>query len=493
MSTSTTSLSPREQEIVDGVKTDLLIGGEWRPATGGGTIPVEDPATGLEFARVADATPEDAEAALAAAHAGMAELAKLSPRERSAILQKASELITQHTEELAMLMTLELGKPLAESRGEVAYGASFFWWFAGEAVRFKGESRQSADGSGRTLVSRQPVGPSLFITPWNFPLAMGARKLAPAIAAGCTSIVKPAKLTPLTMLKLGELLLEAGLPGGAISILTANSASSVTSPLIEDQRLKKLSFTGSTEVGQKLVASSAPNLLRLSMELGGNAPLIVFDDADLDVAVEGAFQAKMRNGGEACTSANRILVQSGIADAFIEKLTARMAAVKVGRGTEEGVGLGAMVDQDQLDKIAELVDDATAKGAKVATGGERVGDTGYFYAATVLTDVPDDARLLKEEIFGPVAPVRIFETEDDAIAEANATEYGLISYLFTTDLARGHRVAAALESGMVGLNRGVISSSDAPFGGIKHSGYGREGGAEGIEEYLETKYLSMPF
>ncbi len=493
MTATSTSLSAHEQAVLAGVPTGLLIAGEWRPASGGGTIGVEDPATGIEIARVADATPDDARAALDAAHEAQAAMAALSPRERSNILHKASELITAHTEELALLMTLELGKPLAESRGEVAYGASFFWWFSGEAVRFKGEAKQSSDGNGRTIVSRQPVGPSLFITPWNFPLAMGARKLAPAIAAGCTSIVKPAKLTPLTMLKLGELLIEAGLPDGALNILTANSARDVTGPLIEDPRLKKLSFTGSTEVGQKLVESSAPNLLRLSMELGGNAPLLVFDDADLDVAVEGAFQAKMRNGGEACTSANRILVQRGIAEAFTEKFVARMAAVKVGRGTEEGVGLGSMVDQDQLDKISELVEDAKAKGAKVATGGERVGTTGYFYAPTVLTDVPDDARLLKEEIFGPVAPIRIFDTEEQALAEANGTEYGLISYLFTRDLARGHRVAAALESGMVGLNRGVISAADAPFGGIKHSGYGREGGAEGIEEYLETKYLSMPF
>lgn len=492
MTASATSLTDHEQRVLAGVKTGLLIGGAWRAATGGGTVAVEDPATGLEIARVADATPEDAEAALAAAHEGQAAMAALSPRERSTILQKTADLITEHTEELALLMTLELGKPLAESRGEVAYGASFFWWFSGEAVRFKGEFKQSADGAGRTLVSRQPVGPSLFITPWNFPLAMGARKLAPAIAAGCTSIVKPAKLTPLTMLKLAELLQEAGLPDGGVNVITAASAGKTTGPLIEDRRLKKLSFTGSTEVGQKLVEAAAPNLLRVSMELGGNAPLIVFDDADLDVAVEGAYLAKMRNGGEACTSANRILVQRGIADAFIEKFTAKMADVKVGRGTEEGVGLGSMVDADQVDKIAELVDDAVSKGAKVATGGERVGDVGHFYAATVLTDVPDDARLLKEEIFGPVAPIRVFDEEADAIAEANDTEYGLISYLFTQDLARGHRVAAALESGMVGLNRGVISSADAPFGGVKHSGYGREGGAEGIEEYLETKYLSMP-
>ena len=493
MTASTTSLSAHEQQVVDGTPKDLLIGGQWRAASGGATIGVEDPATGIEIARVADATPQDAVAALDAAHEAQAALAALSPRERSEILHRTSQLITEHTEELALLMTLELGKPLAESRGECAYSASFFWWFSGEAVRFKGEFRQSADGAGRTLVSRQPVGPSLFITPWNFPLAMGARKIAPALAAGCTSIVKPAKLTPLTMLKLGQLLQEAGIPDGAVNILTASSARDVTGPLLEDRRLKKLSFTGSTEVGQKLVESSAGNLLRLSMELGGNAPLIVFDDADLDTAVEGAFRAKMRNGGEACTSANRILVQRGIAEAFTEKFVARMAAVKVGRGTEEGVGLGSMVDQDQLDKITEVVQDAKDKGATVATGGERVGETGYFYAATVLTDVPDDARLLKEEIFGPVAPIRLFDTEEQALAEANGTEYGLISYLFTQDLARAHRVAAALESGMVGLNRGVISNADAPFGGIKHSGFGREGGAEGIEEYLDTKYLSMPF
>ncbi len=343
------------------------------------------------------------------------------------------------------------------------------------------------------MVNRHPVGPCLFITPWNFPLAMGARKIAPALAAGCTTITKPAKLTPLTMLRLGELLQEAGAPDGTVNILTAGSARTVSETLIGDRRLRKLSFTGSTEVGQKLAEAAAPNLLRVSMELGGNAPLIVFDDADLDVAVEGAFQAKLRNGGEACTAANRILVQSGIAEAFTRKFTERMAAVKVGRGTEEGVGLGSMVDGDQLAKISELVDDATSKGAQVACGGERVGETGYFYAATVLTDVPDDARLLTEEIFGPVAPIRVFETEEQAVTEANATEYGLIAYLFTGDLARGHRVADALETGMVGLNRGVISNADAPFGGVKYSGYGREGGAEGIEEYLETKYLSMPY
>ena len=493
MTTSISSLTDHERAVLAKVPTGLLIGGEWRPATGGGTLAVEDPATGLELARVADGTADDARAAMDAADAGIAAMAALSPRERSEILQRASQLITEHTEELALLMTLELGKPLAESRGEVAYGASFFWWFAGEAVRLGGEYRASADGKGRTLVQRQPVGPCFFITPWNFPLAMGARKLAPAIAAGCTSIVKPAKLTPLTMLYLAKLLEEAGLPAGGVNVITANSARAVSEPLIGDPRLRKLSFTGSTEVGQKLVEQAAQNLLRVSMELGGNAPLVVFDDADLDVAVEGAFMAKMRNGGEACTAANRIIVQRGIAEAFTAKFVERMAAVKVGRGTEEGVGLGAMVDQDQIDKIAELVDDAVAKGAKVACGGEKLGDVGYFYAATVLTDVPDDARLLTEEIFGPVAPIRIFDTEDQAVDEANATEYGLIAYLFTNDLARGHRVASNLETGMVGLNRGVISSADAPFGGIKHSGYGREGGAEGIEEYVETKYISMPF
>ncbi len=493
MTTSITSLSDRERALLATIPSELLIGGEWRPATGGGTIAVEDPATGLEIGRIADGTPDDARAAMDAAHEGMQAMAALSPRERSEILQRTSQLLTERTEDLALLMTLELGKPLEESRGEVAYGASFFWWFAGEAVRLGGEYKQSADGKGRTLVQRQPVGPCLFITPWNFPLAMGARKLAPAIAAGCTSIVKPAKLTPLTMLLLAQILEEAGLPAGGVNVITANSARDVTEPLIGDRRLRKLSFTGSTEVGQKLVEQAAPNLLRVSMELGGNAPLVIFDDADLDVAVEGAYMAKMRNGGEACTAANRILVQRGIAEAFTERYVERMKAVKVGRGTEEGVGLGAMVDQDQLDKIAELVDDAVDKGATVACGGERLEGPGHFYAATVLTDVPDDARLLTEEIFGPVAPIRVFDDEDQAVAEANATEYGLIAYLFTNDLSRGHRVASRLETGMVGLNRGVISSADAPFGGVKHSGYGREGGAEGIEEYVETKYISMPF
>ena len=493
MSTQTSSLSAGERELLARTPTKLLIGGTWRDGSGGDTFPVEDPATGAELAQVADATAQDVAAALDAADAAQADFAALAPMERSEILSRTAQLLLDHTEELALLMTLELGKPLAESHGEVAYGASFFSWFAGEAVRSKGEFRRGADGKGRTMVNRHPVGPCLFITPWNFPLAMGARKIAPALAAGCTTITKPAKLTPLTMLRLGELLQEAGAPDGTVNIITAGSARTVSETLIGDRRLRKLSFTGSTEVGQKLAEAAAPNLLRVSMELGGNAPLIVFDDADLDVAVEGAFQAKLRNGGEACTAANRILVQSGIAEAFTQKFTERMAAVKVGRGTEEGVGLGSMVDGDQLAKISELVDDATSKGAKVACGGERVGEMGYFYAATVLTDVPDDARLLKEEIFGPVAPIRVFETEEQAVTEANATEYGLIAYLFTGDLARGHRVADALETGMVGLNRGVISSADAPFGGVKYSGYGREGGAEGIEEYLETKYLSMPY
>lgn len=493
MTSTLSSLPEHERELLQRIPTQLLIGGQWRDASGGATAAVEDPATGLELAQVADATPADGMAALDAATAAQSAMAALSPRERSEILQRTSQLITEHTEELALLMTLELGKPLAESRGEVAYGASFFWWFAGEAVRTSGVYRQSADGNGRTMVQRQPVGPCLFITPWNFPLAMGARKLAPAIAAGCPSIVKPALLTPLTMLRLAQLLEEAGLPAGGVNVLTTTASRAVTEPLLLDRRLRKLSFTGSTEVGQALVATAAPNLLRTSMELGGNAPLIVFDDADLDVAVEGAFMAKLRNGGEACTAANRILVQRGVAEEFTKRFVERMAAVKVGRGTEDGVGLGAMVDQNQLDKIGELVDDAVRKGAQIACGGERVGSTGFFYAPTVLTNVPDTARLLTEEIFGPVAPIRIFETEEQAVTEANATEYGLIAYLFTQDLARGHRVAGALETGMVGLNRGVISSADAPFGGIKHSGFGREGGAEGIEEYLETKYISMPF
>lgn len=491
-SSHASALSQRERELLERTPAQLLIGGVWRDGSAGGRIAVEDPSSGETIAHVADGTADDVLAAMTAADDAQAGFAALSPRERSDILSRTAALLTEHTDELALLMTLELGKPLAESRGEVAYSASFFWWFAGEAVRLKGESRRSADGAGHTLVTRRPVGPSLMITPWNFPLAMGARKIAPAIAAGCTSVVKPAKLTPLTMLRLGELLIEAGAPAGVVNMVTTRSASTVSDTLLGDRRLRKLSFTGSTAVGQNLAQAAAPNLLRVSMELGGNAPLIVFDDADLDVAVEGAFAAKMRNGGEACTSANRILVQAGIADEFTRRFTERMAAVKVGRGTEQGVGLGPMVDADQVHKIAELVDDARARGARALCGGERVGERGHFYAPTVLTDVPDEARLLREEIFGPVAPIRVFTTEQEALTEANATEYGLIAYVFTSDLARGHRVAAALETGMVGLNRGVISATDAPFGGVKWSGYGREGGAEGIEEYLETQYVSMP-
>jgi succinate-semialdehyde dehydrogenase / glutarate-semialdehyde dehydrogenase len=481
------------REVADRTPKGLCVDGEWRAPRGGATLPVEDPATGTVIAEVADARAADATDALDAAVRAQASWAATPPRERGEVLRRAFETVMARRDDLAALMTLEMGKPFAESQAEVAYAAEFLRWFSEEAVRIDGGYLIAPGGGSRVVTMRQPVGPCLLITPWNFPMAMGTRKIGPALAAGCTMVVKPAELTPLTTLFLMRLFQEAGLPDGVLGVVPTSDAAGVSGPLIADPRLRKLTFTGSTPVGVRLLKQAADNVLRTSMELGGNAPLLVFDDADLDTAVEGAFQAKMRNGGEACTAANRILVQSGIAEAFTAKFTERMAAVKVGRGTEEGVGLGSLVDEDQVSKVAELVDDATSKGAKIACGGKRVGESGYFYEATVLTDVPDDARLLEEEIFGPVAPIRVFEHEADGVAEANATQYGLIAYLFTQDLARGHRVAAALETGMVGLNRGVISSADAPFGGIKHSGFGREGGAEGIEEYLETKYLSMPF
>ena len=390
-----------------------------------------------------------------------------------------------------MLMTLEMGKPLAESRGEVAYAAEFFRWFSEEAVRIDGRYAEAPNRSSRLLVMKQPVGPCLLITPWNFPLAMGTRKIGPAIAAGCTMVVKPAKQTPLSMLALADVLARAGLPPGVLNVITASSASRVMGPLIADPRARKLSFTGSTEVGRALVAQSAVQLLRTSMELGGNAPFIVFEDADLDAAVEGALLAKMRNGGEACTAANRFYIHERIFDAFATKLAARMDALTVGRGTEPGVDVGPLIDAVERDKVAALVDSARQGGATALAGGEPLEGPGWFYRPTVLVDVPDDARVLHEEIFGPVAPLRSFADEDEAIAAANATEYGLVAYLYTESLRRALRVSEQLETGMLGVNQGIVSNAAAPFGGVKHSGIGREGGREGIEEYLETRYLAI--
>ena len=486
-----TTISPtQEHQIIDQVPKQLYIGGEWVDG-GEGVLGVEDPATGETLCEVADASPQDATAALDAAVEAGPEFAKHPPRERGEILRRAFEAITARSEELAVLMTLEMGKPIAESKAEIAYGAEFFRWFAEQAVRIDGRYAVSPNGQGRLLTMKQPVGPCLLITPWNFPLAMGTRKIGPAVAAGCTMVVKPAQQTPLSMLMLVKILEEAGLPDGVLNLITASSAGKSTGPLISDPRLRKLSFTGSTEVGRKLMEQASENLLRLSMELGGNAPFIVFDDADLDAAVQGALMAKMRNIGEACTAANRFHVAGPVAEQFAERMAEKMGSMKVGRGTEDGVEVGPLIDDKQRTKVQELVDDAVGRGAKALVGGHARDGAGYFYDPTVLTDIPDDAEVLSEEIFGPVAPVKGFSDEDEAIAAANNTEYGLVAYVYTNDLKRALRVVEGLETGMVGLNQGMVSNPAAPFGGVKQSGFGREGGHEGIEEYLETKYVAV--
>jgi succinate-semialdehyde dehydrogenase/glutarate-semialdehyde dehydrogenase len=486
----TTITAPEEQTVLDNVPKQLYIGGEWRDGAKG-TFAVEDPATAESLCEIADASTDDAKAALDAAVEAGPEWARHPPRERGEILRRAFEAIVAREDELALLMTLEMGKPIKESRAEVAYGAEFLRWFSEQAVRIEGRYATSPNGQGRLLTMQQPVGPCLLITPWNFPLAMGTRKIGPAIAAGCTMVVKPAQLTPLSMLMLAKILEEAGLPKGVLNLVSATSSGETMGPVIADPRLRKLSFTGSTEVGQKLMEQASKNLLRLSMELGGNAPFIVFDDADVDDAVQGALIAKMRNIGEACTAANRFHVADSIAGQFAEKLAEKLGAMKVGRGTEDGIEVGPLIDDSQRSKVTELVDDAVGRGARALVGGHARDGAGYFYDPTVLADVPDDANLLREEIFGPVAPVKAFDDEDAAVAAANDTEYGLVAYLYTSDLKRALRVCERLETGMVGLNQGMVSNAAAPFGGIKHSGFGREGGPEGIEEYLETKYVAV--
>jgi succinate-semialdehyde dehydrogenase/glutarate-semialdehyde dehydrogenase len=480
-----------EQAVLEGVPTELYIGGRWRAASGSGTLPVEDPSTGETLIEVADAQPADALDALASAAEHQAEWAAHPPRERGEILRRAYEALTARREELALLMTLEMGKALAESRAEIAYAADFLRWFSEEAVRIHGRYMVNTTGAGRILTMRQPVGPCVFVTPWNFPMAMGARKLAPAIAAGCTIVVKPAQQTPLSMLALTRILEQAGLPGGVLNTITARRSGAVIEPLLRDGRTRKLSFTGSTEVGRTLIEQSAEQILRVSMELGGNAPFLVFADADLDAAVEGALTAKMRNVGEACTAANRFHVHESLAEEFAGRLAARMGALKVGRGTEPGTEVGPLIDERQRATVTELVGDAVDRGARALTGGAPLEGPGYFFAPTVLADVPPDARALAEEIFGPVAPIATFSTEEEALGAANRTSYGLVAYLYTRDLARALRVAEGLETGMVGLNQGLVSNPAAPFGGVKQSGFGREGGFEGIEEYLETKYVAL--
>jgi len=485
------ALTDTEKSLLARVPTGLFIGGKWRDSSDGRTLNVEDPSTGETLVSVADATIADGAAALDAAVAARADWAATAPRERGEILRRAFVAITARAEEFALLMTLEMGKPLAEARGEVTYGAEFFRWFSEEAVRISGRWSTAPNGATRLVTMKQPVGPTLMITPWNFPLAMGTRKIGPALAAGCTMVVKPAKQTPLSMLALVDLLTDCGVPAGVVNVITTTRTGDVIEPIIRDPRLRKLTFTGSTQVGRTLVEQSAEQLLRVSMELGGNAPFLVFEDADVNAAVDGAMLAKMRNIGEACTAANRFLVHESVAEEFSSKFAAKLASMSVGRGTEDGVTVGPLIDAAAQASVAALVDDATAKGATVVCGGTTVGDNGYFFAPTLLTGVPADALLMREEIFGPVAPIATFTTEAEAIARANDTEYGLVAYVFTRDLSRTLRVSEALEFGMVGINQGIVSNPAAPFGGVKHSGFGREGGFEGIEEYLEVKYLGI--
>ena len=480
-----------ETAVVEAAPTQLFIGGEWRDAGGGETLAVEDPSTGDTLVEVADATADDATAALDACVAVQEEWAQHPPRERGEILRRVFEAMNERADELALLMTLEMGKPLAESKAEIAYASEFLRWFSEEAVRIEGRYATAPNGVGRLITMKQPVGPCYAITPWNFPAAMGTRKIGPAVAAGCTMVIKPAQQTPLSMLALAKLFEEAGLPAGVLNVITSSSSSEVSKPIISDPRLRKLTFTGSTEVGRKLVEQTAEGLLRTSMELGGNAPFIVFPDADVDAAVEGAVIAKMRNIGEACTAANRFHVAGKLADEFTEKLAAKLGEMKVGRGVEDDVKVGPLIDDSQRGTVAELVDDATGKGAQILVGGQARDGAGYFYEPTVLGGVTPDARLLKEEIFGPVAPVISFDDEEAAIAAANDTEYGLVAYVYTRDIKRAFRVVEKLETGMVGLNQGIVSNPAAPFGGVKASGFGREGGPEGIDEYLNIKYVAM--
>src|SRR3954470_17178219 len=435
----------QERSALERVPTQLFVGGQWRDASGGATLDVEDPSTGETIASVADATPDDAKAALDACCAVQQEWAAHPPRERGEILRRAWEALTERADELALVMTLEMGKPVAESKAEITYAGEFLRWFAEEAVRIEGRYAAAPNGQGRMLTMRQPVGPCYAITPWNFPMAMGTRKIGPAIAAGCTMVIKPAQQTPLSMLALAKILQEAGLPAGVLSVVTSSSSSEVSKPIIGDPRLRKLTFTGSTEVGRTLVEQSAQGLLRTSMELGGNAPFLVFADADVDAAVEGAIIATMRNIGEACTAANRFHVAGKVADEFASKLAEKMGGMKVGRGTEEDVKVGPLIDDSQRHKVSELVQDAVGHGAEVVLGGTERDGAGYFYDPTVLAGVTPGPRLLEEEIFGPVAPVVRFDDEQEAIQAANNTEYGLVAYVYTSDLKRAFRVIEGLE------------------------------------------------
>ncbi|GAA1637792.1 NAD-dependent succinate-semialdehyde dehydrogenase [Microbacterium flavum] len=480
-----------ESALLEKLPRGLFIGGEWQDGSRG-TFPVKDPATGETLVEIADADAADGIRALDAAVAAQDAWAATPARTRSDILRRAFDLLTERADEFALLMTLEMGKPLAEARGEVTYGGEFLRWFSEEAVRISGRYGMTPEGTGRMVVSQRPVGPCFFITPWNFPLAMATRKIAPALAAGCTVVVKPAELTPLTTLAFVQLLVEAGLPEGVVNVITTTTSAAVSGPIIADPRLRKLSFTGSTPVGKKLIAQAAEGVLRVSMELGGNAPFVVFDDADLDAAVDGAMAAKFRNIGQACTAANRFIVHADVAEAFADRVSERVRAMKIGRGTEEGVQIGPLIDEKAVAGTAALVQDAVDRGATVRAGGSAIDGPGTFFEPTVITEVAAGSDILREEIFGPVLAIATFRGEDEAVRLANDTEYGLVSYVFTRDLARGHRMIDRLETGMMGLNVGVVSNAAAPFGGVKQSGMGREGGLEGIHEYLSTKYTLIP-
>jgi len=482
----------RETELLASVPDGLFIGGEWRAAEDGKTLDVADPSTGKVVKTIASASVADGKAALDAAVAAFPSWAATPARERAELLRRAFDLLQERKEEFALLMTVEMGKPLAEARGEVAYGGEFVRWFSEEAARIQGRYGANPEGTGRMIVSQHPVGPCYLITPWNFPLAMATRKIAPALAAGCTVVIKPAALTPLTTLYFAKLLEDAGLPAGVVNVVTTKASGPVSEEIIRDPRLRKLSFTGSTPVGQQLLEQAAGGVLRTSMELGGNAPFVVFDDADLDKAVDGAMLAKFRNIGQACTAANRFIVHRSVADEFARRVTERVKAMKIGRGTEEGVQIGPLIDDRAVAKADDLVTDAVDRGAELRTGGKAIDGPGTFYEPTVVTDVKPGSEILREEIFGPVLAIVPFDDEDEAVRLANDTEYGLVSYVFTENLARGQRMIERLETGMMGLNMGVVSNAAAPFGGWKMSGLGREGGAEGIHEYLQTKYTLTP-
>ncbi|HWH25127.1 MAG TPA: NAD-dependent succinate-semialdehyde dehydrogenase [Pseudolysinimonas sp.] len=481
-----------EQELLASVPTKLFIGGEWQDAADGKTLDVLDPSTGQSLVSIPDGGVSDGLRAMDAAAAAQDEWASSAPRIRSDILRGAFDLLQKRFDDAALLMTLEMGKPLSESRGEISYGGEFLRWYSEEAVRISGRYGTNPEGTGRMIVTQRPIGPVYLITPWNFPLAMATRKLAPALAAGCTAVIKPSELTPLSTLFLVGLLEEAGLPAGVVNVITTTASAEVSAPIIADQRLRKLSFTGSTPVGIKLMQQAAENVLKTSMELGGNAPFLVFDDADLDAAVEGALAAKFRNIGQACTAANRFLVHESVAEEFGRRLTESVAQFEIGRGTDPSVTIGPLIDDRAVTKVGQLVTDAIGRGAKLLAGGAKLDRPGSFFAPTVLAHVQPGSDILREEIFGPVVTIVPFTDESDAVAQANATEYGLVAYAFTRDLARGQRLIDSLETGMMGLNTGVVSNAAAPFGGLKHSGNGREGGPEGLHEYLETKYTLTP-